>query len=459
MTQSLQGREIISRGELNIHFCPPATTETYISQIKSLPDSLETTFQDVEDATNFRMFSLIGGPSPNGGAITVMRVQTGRSRTRAAGLDGSFESFLGDLYPTLKLKWIQWLATTYCECFTSPAVNTCSPFIAKDEAHRTDLLEVSPDPIPPSLGGSVIPETPRSTPDTSRPGSPAAPTPPPARRNTLRPSRSSRRVTTTPVLGGSVIPETPRSTPDTSRPESPAAPTPPLVRRNTLRPSRSSRRITTTPPPPSTRLPTSSLPLQDPPTSPVPPPASRSRGSVPYISVPPHRKKRPLVSSDTSGVSDTDFEGGEELSPSCLVEEHPTFLHKGLDFLLAVPGGGSWKQLLSRYVEFEKLAPLVSVVWLLFLAFEANEISRPRQNSPPSLVLMRSAGGSVLDAAILTRDPKSHPFKNSNSCGFLGGPRCNQSGGAKAVGLYFETHWPVVRGTTSSLEERMVSLS
>ena len=60
MTQSLQGKEIISRGELNMLFCPPTTTETYISQIKSLPDSLEAAFQDVEDVTNFCMFSLIG---------------------------------------------------------------------------------------------------------------------------------------------------------------------------------------------------------------------------------------------------------------------------------------------------------------------------------------------------------------------------------------------------------------
>ena len=45
----------------------------------------------------------------------------------------------------------------------------------------------------------------------------------------------------------------------------------------------------------------------------------------------------PIVSSDTLGVSNIDFEGGKELSPSHLVlnKEHPTFLHNGLDFLLS----------------------------------------------------------------------------------------------------------------------------
>lgn len=82
------------------------------SQIQSLPDSLKAAFQEVEDATNFRMFTLMGGPSTNG-SLSVMRVQSGRSRIGAPDSDGSFEAFLGDLYPILKQKWVQWLATTY----------------------------------------------------------------------------------------------------------------------------------------------------------------------------------------------------------------------------------------------------------------------------------------------------------------------------------------------------------
>ena len=59
------------------------------------------------------MFALIGGPSANSGTLSIVRVQTGRSRRPMPGSDGSFESYLGDLFPILKQKWIQWLATAY----------------------------------------------------------------------------------------------------------------------------------------------------------------------------------------------------------------------------------------------------------------------------------------------------------------------------------------------------------
>ena len=39
---------------------------------------------------------------------------------------------------------------------------------------------------------------------------------------------------------------------------------------------------------------------------------------------------------------------------------HPTFLHKGEEFLLNVPGGDEWWSLLLRYTVFEGLAPPVS---------------------------------------------------------------------------------------------------
>ena len=49
-------------------------------QIQSLPDSLKGAYQEIEDATNFHVFTLLGGPSMEGSsAFLVMRVQTGRT--------------------------------------------------------------------------------------------------------------------------------------------------------------------------------------------------------------------------------------------------------------------------------------------------------------------------------------------------------------------------------------------
>lgn len=80
--------------------------------MKLLPDSLKNVLQEVEDVTNFRAFTLLGGPSPEGrGAFSIMRVQSGRALNDEE--NGSFEVYLGDLYPLLKEKWCQWLATTY----------------------------------------------------------------------------------------------------------------------------------------------------------------------------------------------------------------------------------------------------------------------------------------------------------------------------------------------------------
>ena len=47
-----------------------------------------------------------------------MKVQTGRSRDPAI-FNGTFEAFLGDLYPVLRRKWIEWLRTTYSESSVS----------------------------------------------------------------------------------------------------------------------------------------------------------------------------------------------------------------------------------------------------------------------------------------------------------------------------------------------------
>ena len=65
------------------------------------------------------MFALLGGPSPSGGSLSLLRVQTGRSRIVPPDSNGSFEAFLGDFYLTLKEKWVQWLATTYSESTVS----------------------------------------------------------------------------------------------------------------------------------------------------------------------------------------------------------------------------------------------------------------------------------------------------------------------------------------------------
>jgi hypothetical protein len=93
------------------------TTET--SQIDSLSDSLHAVCREVEQATNFHAFTLVGGPSlDGGGALMVLRVQNGHSLNKHKY--GDLKSYLGDLYPILKEKWCQWLATTCSECAVSP---------------------------------------------------------------------------------------------------------------------------------------------------------------------------------------------------------------------------------------------------------------------------------------------------------------------------------------------------
>lgn len=83
-------------------------------QVETLPDSLAGVYQEIEDATDFRAFTLLGGPSPEGGGgLSVLRVQSGRSLNNEES--GDFQTFLGDLFPALKEKWCQWLTTTYCE--------------------------------------------------------------------------------------------------------------------------------------------------------------------------------------------------------------------------------------------------------------------------------------------------------------------------------------------------------
>jgi len=88
------------------------SNDTRNRQIDSLPGSLGDAYQEIEDLTNYRFFTLVGGPAPEGGgSLSVMRVQTGRTLNNQE--HGDFQTFLGDIYPLLKEKWCQWLATSY----------------------------------------------------------------------------------------------------------------------------------------------------------------------------------------------------------------------------------------------------------------------------------------------------------------------------------------------------------
>jgi hypothetical protein len=82
-----------------------------------------------------------------------------------------------------------------------------------------------------------------------------------------------------------------------------------------------------------------------------------------YVSVPPlGRKKRSVASSDTSsGVSDSETNDDSSQHAWVLDSSHPKVLLDAWGFFLAVPGGGSWKEILSQYVKFERLVPQVSI--------------------------------------------------------------------------------------------------
>jgi len=143
-------------------------------------------------------------------------------------------------------------------------------------------------------------------------------------------------------------------------PSSPAATSPSVTplptRRSTRRPDHRSAwnpaTISTLPTPPSTQ----------------PPPQrnkSPARSSLPstrlpplrlaYVAVPPPRK-RPLPDETPSGG----FSEDDGPNVWALDSRHPAFLHNGEAFLRSVPGDDDWDGLLSKYIEFEGLAPPVS---------------------------------------------------------------------------------------------------
>ena len=74
-----------------------------------------------------------------------------------------------------------------------------------------------------------------------------------------------------------------------------------------------------------------------------------------------------------------------------LEESDPTFLVKAEEYLRAVPGNSSWKELLARYVRFERLVPSVSHFMLHPIFSKANEW--PGRNS---LHLLTSRAGWVV---------------------------------------------------------------
>jgi len=92
----------------------------------------------------------------------------------------------------------------------------------------------------------------------------------------------------------------------------------------------------------------------------LPPLTPRRRTLLAFVEVPPRPKKRPLLSSDTSEECDSRINSGcDDPNVWNLGDRHPTFLHDAEEFFLGVPGDDDWWTLLSRYVEFEGLAPQV----------------------------------------------------------------------------------------------------
>lgn len=72
------------------------------------------------------------------------------------------------------------------------------------------------------------------------------------------------------------------------------------------------------------------------------------------------RKRRLSLSNSPDPINPRDDDDQPSHHTWVLDERHPEFLSEGQDFLLSIPGGEDWQELLSRYVEFEGLAPFVS---------------------------------------------------------------------------------------------------
>ena len=92
-----------------------------------------------------------------------------------------------------------------------------------------------------------------------------------------------------------------------------------------------------------------------------PSPASHSQPRIAYLPVrQPARKRTASLSNSPDPIDHGDSNDQPSHHTWVLDERHPKFLCTGQEFLLSVPGGEDWQELLSRYVEFEGLAPFVS---------------------------------------------------------------------------------------------------
>lgn len=149
---------------------------------------------------------------------------------------------------------------------------------------------------------------------------------------------------------------------------------PPLMQPSIPRPiHRRPRRIISLPPSPPMRQSVSTLPSpptqQSVPRTPLretvsdspPPPASYPLKNLVYVLL-PHCRKRPLASTAlSSDTSDSESTNDHPHSTWVQDKSHLSFLLNAQDYLINVPRDSTWKELLSKYVEFEKLGPLVSI--------------------------------------------------------------------------------------------------
>lgn len=96
------------------------------------------------------------------------------------------------------------------------------------------------------------------------------------------------------------------------------------------------------------------------PTSVSSPRAPGSRPCLAPVAVPPHHRGLLVTDDPASATSDSTPSIHNDVNAIVLDDRHPTFLHNAEEFLVNVSEGGDWKVLLSRYVEFERLASQVS---------------------------------------------------------------------------------------------------
>lgn len=177
-----------------------------------------------------------------------------------------------------------------------------------------------------------------------------------------------------------------------------------------------------------------------------------------YVAVLPPSRKRPPPSEETSdsGTDDAD----RNINPTFTLDgRHPEFLRKGEEFLLSIPGGDDWQTLLSRYAEFEGLAPPVRSAPIPPVLFKSDWVPRSKRNLQHSPAQRRLGGGFVMVVVTSSSYPRSRHSATTRSSGSDGGLNCNPTGGVWMIGPSLKAHLRITPGMTSSSEVRMVSLS